>query len=328
MDGSRAGEEAGLAGRFVRTLTGDVAPDSLGATLIHEHLSVDWGEMLGRPKVLDWDPAEMADRMVGKLEALAAVGIGAMTECTPYGCGRYVDLFAEVARRSPVRIVASTGFFHESWCPIHPVAAALDLDALEDLMVREIAEGMGGTRVRAGLIKVATGKDRISPVEERVLRAAARARRRTGCPIITHITDSMAQEQLDVLASEGVGPDEVVVSHVGFADDPFAESEALLRRGANVSFDRIGYRLFFPDEHWLALVANAVEKGFVRQVMLSHDAAVFAHGLEVASGDQVWDDYTYISRVFLPRLRAETRVTEDDVHAMLVENPQRVLAFA
>ena len=41
--------------KTVRTLTGDLPPASLGRTLIHEHLCVDWGEMLGRPKVLDFD---------------------------------------------------------------------------------------------------------------------------------------------------------------------------------------------------------------------------------------------------------------------------------
>jgi phosphotriesterase-related protein len=239
-----------------------------------------------------------------------------------------VDLFAEVAARVPVKLIASTGFFHESWCPIHPIAAALDLDALTDLLTREITEGMGGTLVRAGLIKVATGEGRISPVEEKALRAAARTRRATGAPIITHLTDSMAMEQLDLLESEGVGPDEVVISHVGFTADPIAESEALLRRGANISVDRIGYTVFHPDEHWLRLVANAVQKGYAGQVMLSHDAATYAWGLEIASGEHTWDDYTYISRVFLPRLRQETAVTEEDIHQMLVVNPQRVLAFA
>lgn len=101
-------------GGFVRTLTGDVPPSALGATLIHEHVSVDWGEMLGRPKKLDFNRAEMAYRMVAKLTDQAAVGIGAMTECTPYGCGRYVDLFKAVADRSPVWIIGSTGFFYES----------------------------------------------------------------------------------------------------------------------------------------------------------------------------------------------------------------------
>jgi len=315
-------------GGFVRTLTGDVAPATLGRTLVHEHLSVDWGEMLGRPNHVDFDRAEMADRMVGKMEELAAVGIGAMTECTPYGCGRYVDLFGEVALRSPVKIIASTGFFHESWCPMHPVAKALDLDALTDLITREITQGMGGTLIRAGLIKVATGEGRISADEEKVLRAAARARRATGCPIITHLTNSMSMEQLDIFESEGVAPDEVLISHVGFADDPAAEARALLRRGANISFDRIGFAIFFEDDHWIRLIADAVAAGYARQVMLSHDASTVAYGLEEASGDDAATDYTYISRQFLPRLLAESDVSENDVEQMLATNPQRVLAFA
>lgn len=52
---------------------------------------------------------------------------------------------------------------------------------------------MGGTLVRAGLTKVATEEGRISAQEEKVLRAAARARRATGCQIISHITDSKSQ---------------------------------------------------------------------------------------------------------------------------------------
>lgn len=314
-------------GGFVRTLTGDVAPSALGATLIHEHLAVDWGEMLGRPKVA-FDRVELASRMVSSLETLAAAGIGAMTECTPYGCGRYVDLFAEVAARVPVKIIGSTGFFHESWCPLHPVAKALDLDALTDLISREITEGMGDTLVRAGLIKAATGDGRISPDEEKVLRAAARARRATGCPIITHLTDSMSQEQLDVFASEGVAADEVIISHAGFAADPVAEVDGLLRRGANISFDRIGYRVFHPDEHWIALIRHVKRRGGLGRLMLSHDASTMAHGLEIASGEDAWDDYSYISRTFLPRLQAEAGITDAEVEQMLVTNPQRVLAFA
>jgi len=314
-------------GGFVRTLTGDVAPSELGPTLVHEHLNVDWGEMLGRPNVFDVDRAEMADRMVATMESLAAVGIGAMTECSPYGCGRYVDLYAEVAARSPVRIIGSTGFFHESWCPMHPIAVALDLDALTDFMTREITQGMGGTLVRAGLIKAATGEGAISPNEEKVLRAAARARLATGCPIVTHLTSSMSMEQLDIFESEGLEPGDVLLSHVGFEDDPVAEVDRLLDRGANISFDRIGMAIFFDDDHWIRLIEHVRRRGALGQVMLSHDASVFAHGLEEASGDDTQDDFTYVSRVFLPRLLAETDVTQDDIDQMLVTNPQRVLAF-
>ena len=311
----------------VQTLTGAVDPSALGRTLIHEHLAVDWGEMLGRPKVLDFDYDEMRDRMVAKLQDAHAVGIGAMVECTPIGCGRYIDLFKDVAQRSPVKIVCSTGFFHESWCPMHPIARVMDIDMLTDLFTREITEGMSGTLIKAGIIKCASGEGRISPNEERVLRAAARTHKATGCPIITHTTNGMGLEQLDIFESEGVHPGEVIVSHIGFEPDPIAYSEQMLRRGANISFDRIGMTAFFPDEHWLRIVGNAVRKGYVAQTMISHDAGVSVHGLELASGEKGFDDYTYIPRVFIPRLQAEAGVTDAQLDTMLVENPRRALAY-
>ncbi|UCC88837.1 MAG: hypothetical protein JSV81_05915 [Anaerolineales bacterium] len=313
--------------RLVRTLTGDVTPEALGRILIHEHLCVDWGEMLGRPKAVDFDYGEMVERMVSKMEALHQAGIGAMVECTPIGCGRYVDLFKDVARRSPVKIIASTGFFHESWCPIHPIAQALDIDAITDLFIREVTEGMGDTLIKAGMIKCATGEGRISPKEEQILRAAARAHKATGCPIITHTTNGMGLEQLDIFQSEGVSPQELIVSHIGFEEDPLDYSERMLRRGANVSFDRIGMHIFYDDDHWVNVVGNAIRKGYIHQVMLSHDAAVFAYGLEETSDEDVFDDYTYIPRVFLPKLQKEAGLTDEQISVILEDNPQRVLAF-
>ncbi len=312
----------------VRTITGDVQPEALGRTLIHEHLCVDWGDLLGRPKVLDFDRDEMADRMVGKMAELHAAGIGAMTECTPIGTGRYLDLFHDVARRSPVKIVCSTGFFHESWAPMHLYAQLMNIDQMAALFMREINEGMGETLLKAGLIKCATGEGQITPKEEEVLRAAARAHKQTGCPIITHTTNGLGAEQLDIFESEGVAPDEVILSHIGCESDAIEASERVLDRGANVSFDRIGMvKAFFEDEYWLDVVGNAINKGYINQIMLSHDAAVFAHGYEAASGADVWDDYTYVISQFVPKLQESHGVTDGQVDTMFITNPQRVLAF-
>jgi phosphotriesterase-related protein len=309
-------------GQFVRTLTGDITPGMLGRTLIHEHLCVDWGEMVGRPKVITFDRQETVGLMVSRLASLHEAGFGAMVECTPYGCGRYLDLFKQVADRSPVRIIASTGFFHEGSCPIHPVAGALDLDALTDLLRREITEGMGSTLIRAGMIKCATGEGRISPNEEKILRAAARARRATGCPIITHTTGGMGLEQLDLFESEGLAAEEVIVSHI----DSLDYAERMLRRGANLSIDRIGTQGAHDDQHWVQMVSGALRLGYGRQVMISHDAVLLAYTLGPERLD-AFDDYTYIARVFLPLL-TRAGVTDEQIRTMLEENPQRMLAFA
>jgi phosphotriesterase-related protein len=313
----------------IRTLTGDVEPKLLGNTLIHEHLAVDWGEMLGRPKIIDFEYSAMRDKMVAKLNAAYEHGVGAMVECTPIGCGRYVDLFQDVAEQTPVKIVCSTGFFHESWCPMHPIARAFDIDMMADLFVREITEGMGDTLIKAGIIKCATGEGRVSTKEEQVLRAAARAHLKTGCPIITHTTGGLGNEQLDIFESEGVAPAEVIISHVGCEkDDWLAYSESLLRRGANISFDRIGEPSFGDDDHWIMLLTNAIQKGYLRQAMFSHDSGVVVHGYNeiVNPGVEITGDFTYISREFLPKLK-QSGVTDEQVHVMFHENPQRVLAF-
>lgn len=313
----------------VRTLLGDVAPFSLGKTLIHEHLAVDWGEMLGRPKILDFEYDALRDKMVNALNAANARGIGAMVECTPIGCGRYVDLFHDVAERTPVKIICSTGFFHESWCPMHPIARAFDVERMTDLFVREITEGMGGTLIKAGIIKCATGEGRVSPKEEQVLRAAAIAHKQTGCPIITHTTGGLGNEQLDIFESEGVAPNEIIISHVGCEKDNWFEySESLLRRGANISFDRIGEPAFGADEHWIGLIQNAIARGYLMQIMMSHDSGVLVHGYNeiINPGVDITGDFTYLARVFIPKLQ-QAGVSEAQLNVMLQDNPQRVLAF-
>ena len=306
-----------------RTVLGDVDPSAFGITLVHEHLIVDWGELQGRPKGAF--PFESAvEQITERLTAARADGVGAMGECTPIGAGRYVDVMVEASRRSSVAIVGATGFFHEGWTPMHPIAKQLDVDALTDLYVRELTEGMGSTMVPAGLIKCATGEGRIPEAEEKLLRATARAHRATNAPIVAHITDSLEEEQLDVFESEDVDPAAICISHVGGGEAWQERMLGALRRGANVSVDMITYN-FAPDEQRIEVVRVAVEAGFVAQVMLAHDALVLQSGPEQMFGIGP-NDFGYIPRAFVPKLQAATGITDEQVQTILVENPQRFLA--
>ena len=186
----------------VHTLLGDVEPRALGKTLIHEHLAVDWGEMLGRPKILDFEYDTLRDKMVNALKRRARVGHRRNGGMYAHRLRALRGFVSGVAARSPVKIICSTGFFHESWCPMHPIARAFDIDMMTDLFVREITEGMGDTLIRRASSNARPAKGRSRPKRNRSC-ARRRARKQTGCPIITHTTGGLGNEQLDIFESEG-----------------------------------------------------------------------------------------------------------------------------
>jgi predicted metal-dependent phosphotriesterase family hydrolase len=310
----------------IRTVLGPLDPEDVGACLPHEHLLIDYGELLGSPKQVPDTDSPTEKRVIANVRAFASVGGTLMVDCTPPGYGRYPDFMAEVSAQTGVHIVACTGGFTEQFAPLHPVVRALDTDALADVFVRELTEGMGGTRYRAGAIKVATGEGRMTEGEAHIFRAASLAHARTGAPIITHTTNGLGPEQVELLLREGVDPAKVVIGHLGFEPDPKSDVSTILRRGAYVAFDRVGHHHFFPDSHWIELIRFVLDQGYQERVLLSHDAVTeFVGPEEIAA--HTFSDYTYITSGFLPALR-DAGVDEDTLNLLVRTNPRNFLAHA
>ena len=112
---------------MVQTVLGPVAPNLLGVTLMHEHAPViDWSELYETP------PAPVASvreqiiaQAAGQLDAFHATlaaedGPGAIGETTPIRVGCYPRLLVELAKRTKVHIIASSGFWCEALAPQHP----------------------------------------------------------------------------------------------------------------------------------------------------------------------------------------------------------------
>lgn len=200
---------------------------------------------------------------------------------------------------------------------------------MRDVFVGEITRGIGDTGVRAGVIKVATGAGRITPYEELVLRAAARAHRETGVPITTHTDEgTMGPEQLDVLVEEGVAPSSVVVGHCCGQSD-VSYHLRLLDRGAYLGFDRFGLELLHPDRERLAVLIGLLGVGFASQLVLSHDTVWCWRGRTPTLPPEALPDWepTYVLRAVVPRLRG-AGVAAEQIDAMLIDNPRRWFAGA
>jgi phosphotriesterase-related protein len=308
--------------RQVVTVLGPIDPATLGPTLSHDHLILDafalFGETTGS---YAWilDDVQVAIREV---EAYHAAGGRAICEPTNEGLHRNPAALREISQATGVHIVMGAGWYRERAYPSY-VHEELP-DQLAERLVRELTIGVGETGIRPGFIgEIGTERYSVSPAQERVFRAAARAHRRTGCPIMTHTTHfgELALEQLDLLEEEGVDPHHVIVSHLG--DRMGIESlRPIAARGAWINVDNLGFSGgYAPLDMRADNVASLCAEGLVDQVMLSNDICLID---QLASYGGC--GYGNVLTNFVPLLRSRG-VSDADIHRMLEANPARAFSY-
>ena len=138
----------------VQTYNGPVSAGDLGVTLIHEHIFVRNPELEWNRPDPEWDPAGAVETAVRGLDELYRLGIRTVADLTVPGLGRDASLVAQVAKRSRVHLVASTGWYTSNVLPVYfafhgPGRPIDEPDPLVDLFVRDIRDGIAGTSVRA-----------------------------------------------------------------------------------------------------------------------------------------------------------------------------------
>ena len=309
----------------VNSVLGPLDTAGMGFTLPHEHVGSTssgiwqaWPELLGGREAF----IQRAETMMK--EALAE-GVRTFVDLTTIDLGRDIRLIEEVARRSGMQIIACTGH----WIDPSRSLAARTVEELADFFTREIEQGIEGTSIKAGVIKLANDREGITEFGEKLLRAGARAHLRTGVPISTHTyaPGRIGELQADIFEEEGVNLQHVYIGHsndtmnVGYLT-------GLAQRGCYVGMDRYpGGRVVGPG--WEARTETAkklVDAGFANQTMLSHD---FPLGMSLGP-TQAMEEYSrynpdhilFISRKVLPRLR-EMGVSEANITKMMVDNPRR-----
>lgn len=312
-----------MGNKIIRTVKGDVAADSLGLVLPHEHLFVD----LRGPLVEGYgvaDPEAVWPVMKPYLDAIEAIGVTAFVDCAPMGVGRNIGVLRYLAERTPIHIIAPTGVYKEGFIP----ADLLDVSAeyLTDLWVRELAEGMDGTDSKAGFIKVALVDNGPTEIEIRNLKAAAAASLQTGAVVASHtIGGKAARQEMDIL--EGVGLDlrRFIWVHAHTEPDGAVHIEAA-KRGAWVEFDAVGAENWHPQDALLDAVVELIEAGYADHILLSHDAGYYHPGLPGGEPPGGFRGYTALFEQFIPALKGRG-VSEETVRLMTVTNPAQAYAL-
>ena len=299
------------------TTHGPLPSSQLGMILPHEHIFVDL-RPIDTPDFGQAQAADVVRLMAPELERAKAAGVTALVECTPEGVGRRSDLVAAVARAADFPLVLATGIYREPWVP--GWAQRASEEELAQWMQAELTQGIAQTGVLAGFIKLSAGDDGLTPVEIKILRAAARASRATGAVIASHtIRGRVVADQLDLLESAGVSAQRFIWVHTQAEPDPALHLE-MARRGAWLEYDGIGGR--DPDDLYIQHLRRAMDAGYAGQVLLSMDRGWYSPGLP---GGGTPKPFTYLSETFLPGLRA-AGLSEDALRQFTVVNPFRAFA--
>lgn len=316
----------------VMSVTGPVKAEDLGLTLVHEHIVAVMDQAALDPAVAP-DRREIMAIAVDRLQELKDHGVATFVDPCPNDVGRDPELYAEISQRTGVKIIFATGFYYEgAGAPVDRLPA--DAQAVADLYLKEIADGVGDTGFRPGVIKAATGME-VTAAERRCLSGAAIAQKQSGVALITHTEHSRHGDvQQDIFAENGADLSRVLIGHQDeqTSPDPIRK---LAERGTFVGVDRIGITSLATDETRADNVAALVKDGLVRQVCLSQDcvcALVMSRwpfpGPKPANQIKAWNErnkpYSYILTGFAPMLKARG-VSDADIDTMLRDNPRRLL---
>jgi phosphotriesterase-related protein len=307
----------------VQTVLGPIEPATLGFTLPHEHTQIALWHIEGR-----WDYWQLTRDAPVILEELARyreAGGSGLVDLTLPGVGRDPAWLRGLAEASGLHLVMGCGWYRTAYYPAETRIDRRSVDDLADELVAEITAGVGESGVRPGIIgEIGTDKPWVSPAEERVHRAAARAARRTGLAISTHgVLSDVGLEQLRIFEEEGADPGRVVIGH---ADSyPFLHHYlAIIERGANIEFDFLGMRWSkerHDEDRTVELTCELLTRGHADRILLSQDVCNDSQ-LKRYDGN----GYVHLAETFLPRLRT-AGASDAEIETMTVANPRRLLTI-
>ncbi len=310
----------------VETVRGPVDVTDLGPTLMHEHIFVlqpealqNYGHVWGESY---WDEDVRVADAIEKLRAVRAAGIRTIVDPTVPGLGRYIPRVQRINAEVDLNIVVATGVY--AFLELPNFLGYRSVEAITELFVREIREGIDDTGVKAAFLKCCVERHGVIGDVPRILEAIAAAAVETGVPVMVH-TNAAARTgllALEALTNAGVDPRRIVIAHAGDSND-LEYLRAIGDTGAALGFDRFNIPFFNPDAQRIGTLIALLGEGYGDRVHLGHDAACF---YDFMVGDPNFadekPDYLHIWRTVLPAL-LEAGVTQGQIDELTTVNARR-----
>lgn len=305
---------------YFNSVTGTFPIDSLGLTLIHEHMLVDF---VGADSISPdrWNRDSVVAKVLPYLLEVKKHGVKTILDCTPSFLAKDPLLLKELSEKSGIRILTNTGYYGAvdgKYLPPH--AFTESADQLANRWISEFEDGIEGTGIKPAFIKISVNEaDTLREVDKKLVKAAGITHQKTGLQIASHTgTWKTAVQEVKILQEMGVDPSAFVWVHAQ-AERDFQNYVTAAEMGVWISLDGIGWSI---DEYVDRLVF-AKKNGFLNQVLISHDAGWY----DPAKPDGgEFQPFTNIFEKLIPALNAKG-FSASDWNLLLTDNPKRAFGM-
>ena len=312
---------------MIHTVTGLIPPSDFGNILMHEHIgcmSNDLIHMFGE----NWlNKERLADFAVNILKNLKMkYGVGLIVEATPIDLGRDVLLIKKISKRLEIPIVASTGLYH------YPSLYTSGHSTIEiaSWFIREFEEGIEGTDIKPGILKVASDFCGITTDNEKRLTAMAIVQKETNLPIYVHSVhiSGLVERQMKILLRSIKTPEKIIIGHAAIKPD-VEYLERILNRGCYICVDQCHCTNNSIDSIGKAL-ATLCGKGYTDKIILSNDLCIYTDfGTRKNTGfhlsiEQQTEKFGHIFTVVYESF-LENGGNKEDWDMMFKKNPIKIL---
>lgn len=307
---------------IIQTVTGEIRFDQTGVTLTHEHLLVDFiGAELSEPP--RYNVVDAYNIILPHLMEIKNSGVKTFVDCSPKYLGRNPQLLKDLSEASGIQIITNTGFYgaiNNQYIP-EPVQR-MPAETIAAFWIAEFQQGIDGTGVKPGFIKIGVETGDLSPFHQTLVKAAALTHRATGLTIMSHTGYATpAFQQLEILANQGVAADAFIWTHAQMEKDLTLHVQAA-KLGAFISIDG-----FSGDEKEAEVISNMVvnlkKHNVLHKLLLSQDAGWFDPD---QPDGQNYRSHNAIFTVLIPALN-RSGINDADINQILVKNPGKAFAI-
>ena len=292
----------------------------MGISLIHEHILVDFiGADQYDPK--KWNHDSVIKKVLPYLQELKKTGCKTLVDCTPAYLGRDVILLQKLSTLSGLNIITNTGYYGGSVNKYLPAHAFTETEQqLADRWIKEHNEGIDGTNIKPGFIKISVNDAQLSDISKKLIRAAALCHLKTGLTIASHTGPAKAAfEEIEIVKQSGAAPDAFIWVHAQNEKDRKNYVHAA-KQGAWVSLDAL------RDENvrdYVEMLTFMKKEQCLHRVLVSHDAGWYEP--HKADGGTI-RGYTTLFEKLVPALE-QAGFDNKDITGILQHNPAQALAI-